>query len=47
MVSFEISAFKKLGLDCANWSEPVYLDLLRCDNMLTIQRSCSSLKFTS
>ncbi|XP_047308371.1 CBBY-like protein [Impatiens glandulifera] len=22
-------AFKKLGLDCANWSEPVYLDLLR------------------
>ncbi|XP_047948591.1 uncharacterized protein LOC125194432 [Salvia hispanica] len=23
------AAFKKLGLDCANWSEPVYLDLLR------------------
>ncbi|KAL6201626.1 hypothetical protein ACLB2K_025339 [Fragaria x ananassa] len=22
-------AFKKLGLDCANWTEPVYLDLLR------------------
>ncbi|KAG6423572.1 hypothetical protein SASPL_113973 [Salvia splendens] len=22
------AAFKKLGLDCANWSEPVYLDLL-------------------
>ena len=24
-----MSAFKKLGLDCANWTEPVYLDLLR------------------
>ncbi|KAL8507390.1 hypothetical protein ACS0TY_018077 [Phlomoides rotata] len=23
------AAFKKLGLDCANWSEPVYLDLIR------------------
>ncbi|KAM6575196.1 hypothetical protein CsatA_023523 [Cannabis sativa] len=23
------TAFRKLGLDCANWSEPVYLDLLR------------------
>ncbi|XP_042063999.1 CBBY-like protein [Salvia splendens] len=23
------AAFKQLGLDCANWSEPVYLDLLR------------------
>ncbi|EPS66276.1 hypothetical protein M569_08501, partial [Genlisea aurea] len=23
------AAFKKLGLDCANWAEPVYLDLLR------------------
>ncbi|KAF3962387.1 hypothetical protein CMV_013097 [Castanea mollissima] len=22
-------AFQKLGLDCANWSEPVYLDLVR------------------
>ncbi|KAL3631599.1 hypothetical protein CASFOL_024583 [Castilleja foliolosa] len=22
-------AFRKLGLDCANWSEPVYLDLVR------------------
>ncbi|GKV44275.1 hypothetical protein SLEP1_g51471 [Rubroshorea leprosula] len=22
-------AFQKLGLDCANWTEPVYLDLLR------------------
>eukprot|EP00252_Welwitschia_mirabilis_P027634 TRINITY_DN9530_c0_g1_i1.p1 TRINITY_DN9530_c0_g1~~TRINITY_DN9530_c0_g1_i1.p1 ORF type:complete len:345 (+),score=73.23 TRINITY_DN9530_c0_g1_i1:219-1253(+) len=26
--SFNV-AFQKLGLDCANWSEPVYLDLLR------------------
>ena len=26
-----VTAFKKLGLDCANWTEPVYLDLLRCD----------------
>ncbi|PON67731.1 HAD-like domain containing protein [Parasponia andersonii] len=23
------TAFRKLGLDCANWSEPVYLDLVR------------------
>ncbi|KAM1138332.1 hypothetical protein ACFX14_036115 [Malus domestica] len=23
------AAFKKLGLDCASWTEPVYLDLLR------------------
>ncbi|KAL5577678.1 hypothetical protein UlMin_019377 [Ulmus minor] len=23
------TAFRKLGLDCANWPEPVYLDLLR------------------
>ncbi|XP_062096611.1 CBBY-like protein [Humulus lupulus] len=23
------TAFQKLGLDCANWSEPVYLDLVR------------------
>ncbi|KAL7210799.1 hypothetical protein ACSBR2_013803 [Camellia fascicularis] len=22
-------AFRKLGLDCANWTEPIYLDLLR------------------
>lgn len=22
-------AFKKMGLDCANWTEPIYLDLLR------------------
>ncbi|XP_043698567.1 CBBY-like protein isoform X2 [Telopea speciosissima] len=22
-------AFQKLGLDCANWTEPIYLDLLR------------------
>ncbi|CAI9299131.1 unnamed protein product [Lactuca saligna] len=22
-------AFKKLGLDCANWTEPIYLDLVR------------------
>lgn len=25
------SAFQKLGLDCANWTEPVYADLLRYD----------------
>lgn len=24
-----LTAFKKLGLDCANWPEPVYADLLR------------------
>lgn len=24
------AAFEKLGLDCANWNEPVYSDLLRC-----------------
>lgn len=23
------TAFRKLGLDCANWSEPIYLDLVR------------------
>ncbi|XP_037494692.1 uncharacterized protein LOC105634598 isoform X2 [Jatropha curcas] len=23
------AAFKKLGLDCANWTEPIYLDLVR------------------
>jgi hypothetical protein len=23
-------AFQELGLDCANWTEPVYADLLRC-----------------
>ncbi|XP_019228039.1 PREDICTED: haloacid dehalogenase-like hydrolase domain-containing protein At3g48420 isoform X2 [Nicotiana attenuata] len=24
------AAFRKLGLDCANWSQPVYQDLVRC-----------------
>ena len=24
------AAFEKLGLDCANWTEPIYADLLRC-----------------
>ncbi|OWM74694.1 hypothetical protein CDL15_Pgr004657 [Punica granatum] len=24
-----LSAFQKLGLDCANWTEPIYLDLVR------------------
>ncbi|RVW78175.1 hypothetical protein CK203_058439 [Vitis vinifera] len=28
---FVLPAFRKLGLDCANWPEPVYLDLLRCE----------------
>jgi len=23
-------AFQKLGLDCANWTEPIYMDLTRC-----------------
>ncbi|KAH6827371.1 Haloacid dehalogenase-like hydrolase superfamily protein [Perilla frutescens var. hirtella] len=31
-------AFKKLGLDCANWSEPVYLDLLRIGKNLTARK---------
>lgn len=25
-----LAAFQELGLDCANWTEPVYADLLRC-----------------
>lgn len=40
MASFNNSAFKKLGLDCANWSEPVYLDLLRCGGKSITQKSC-------
>jgi hypothetical protein len=24
------SAFQSLGLDCANWTEPIYADLVRC-----------------
>ena len=31
---FVLPAFRKLGLDCANWPEPVYLDLLRCEIQL-------------
>ncbi|XP_022892483.1 uncharacterized protein LOC111407304 [Olea europaea var. sylvestris] len=33
-------AFRKLGLDCANWTEPVYLDLGRYD-VLSIIHACS------
>ncbi|KAL7241425.1 hypothetical protein ACSBR1_014090 [Camellia fascicularis] len=28
------AAFRKLGLDCANWTEPIYLDLLRLVGLL-------------
>lgn len=31
---FALPAFRKLGLDCANWPDPVYRDLLRCENQI-------------
>lgn len=35
------TAFKKLGLDCANWPEPVYADLLR----YVISKFCNNIWF--
>lgn len=35
---FDVSAFQKLGLDCANWTEPIYLDLVRCDSCKIVDK---------
>lgn len=35
-----LAAFQELGLDCANWTEPVYADLLRCYSSHLLRLNC-------